>query len=308
MAYLDNIAVFVRVVELGNLSAAGRDMRISPAVASNRIKELEKHLGVRLFNRTTRQLMPTEHGRVFYDGAKKVLDAVADAEAAVTALSGQPRGTIRVTAPLGLGRRLIASGIPEFHDRYPDIEVRLRLSDHNVDIMQRRHRRRFPARPAGGFEPADARHHGLRARAGRRARNISTARGEPQTPEELVDASARLPAAALSRRRANITGRCRRPRARRNSRCAARSIPMMATSLTGWALAGRGIVNKPRFDVEPFIRDGRLKVILPDTPPPPVQLAAVYPHKKFQDPKVRLLLDFMADRCQRMIRDIMAAR
>ena len=76
MAYLDNIAVFVRVVELGNLSAAGRDMRISPAVASNRIKELEKHLGVRLFNRTTRQLTPTEHGTVFYSGAKQVLEAV----------------------------------------------------------------------------------------------------------------------------------------------------------------------------------------------------------------------------------------
>ncbi|RWG67402.1 MAG: LysR family transcriptional regulator, partial [Mesorhizobium sp.] len=136
MAYLDNIAVFVRVVELGNLSAAGRDMRISPAVASNRIKELEKHLGVRLFNRTTRQLMPTEHGTVFYTGAKQVLDAITEAEAAVAALSGQPRGTIKVTAPLGLGRRLIASGIPDFHDKYPDIEVRLRLSDHNVDIMK----------------------------------------------------------------------------------------------------------------------------------------------------------------------------
>ena len=73
MSYLDNIAVFVRVVELGNLSAAGRDMRISPAVASNRIKELEKHLGVRLFNRTTRQLMPTEHGTVFYTGANTSL-------------------------------------------------------------------------------------------------------------------------------------------------------------------------------------------------------------------------------------------
>ena len=95
MAYLDNIAVFVRVVELGNLSAAGRDMRISPAVASNRIKELEKHLGVRLFNRTTRQLMPTEHGTVFYSGAKQVLEAITEAEAAVSALSGQPRGTIR---------------------------------------------------------------------------------------------------------------------------------------------------------------------------------------------------------------------
>ena len=93
MAYLDNIAVFVRVVELGNLSSAGRDMRLSPAVASNRVKELEKHLGVRLFNRTTRQLTPTEQGRVFYEGARKVLEAVAEAEASVADLSGQPRGT-----------------------------------------------------------------------------------------------------------------------------------------------------------------------------------------------------------------------
>ncbi len=128
MAYLDNLAVFVRVVELGNLSAAGRDLRISPAVASNRIKELEKHLGVELFNRTTRQLMPTEQGTVFYDGAKQVLEAITEAEAAVSALSGQPRGTIRVTAPLGTRPapdRVGHSGIPRYH---PDIEVRLRLS------------------------------------------------------------------------------------------------------------------------------------------------------------------------------------
>src|SRR5690606_35007833 len=68
--------------------------------------------------------------------------------------------------------------------------------------------------------------------------------------------------------------------------------------ITGWALAGRGILNKPRFEIEPYIREGRLKVLLPDTPPTPVQLAALYPHKNFQDPKVRLLLDFMAEPCQ----------
>ena len=67
-------------------------------------------------------------------------------------------------------------------------------------------------------------------------------------------------------------------------------------------------MNKPRFEIEPFIRDGRLKVILTDNPPTPVQLAAVYPHKKLQDPKVRLLLDFMAERCQRLIKDIFAAK
>ncbi|WP_141048969.1 LysR family transcriptional regulator, partial [Brucella melitensis] len=79
MSYHDNL----RVVELGNLSAAGRDQRASPAVASNRIKELEKHLGVRLFNRTTRKLTPTEHGRVFFDGALKILEDVDEAEAPV---------------------------------------------------------------------------------------------------------------------------------------------------------------------------------------------------------------------------------
>ncbi len=78
--------------------------------------------------------------------------------------------------------------------------------------------------------------------------------------------------------------------------------------LTGWALSGRGIINKPRFEVEPFIRDQRLKVILASTPPTPVQFAAVYPHKKLQDPKVRLLLDFMAERCQRLIKDLLAGK
>ena len=98
MAYLDNVRVFVRVFELGSLSAAGRDLRVSPAVASNRVKELEKHLGARLFNRTTRTLTATEHGRVFYDGAKKILDAVDEAEAAIADISKNPKGMIHVTA------------------------------------------------------------------------------------------------------------------------------------------------------------------------------------------------------------------
>ncbi len=306
MAYLDNIAVFVRVVELGNLSAAGRDMRISPAVASNRIKELEKHLGVRLFNRTTRQLMPTEHGNVFYTGAKQVLDAIVEAEAAVSALSGQPRGSIRVTAPLGLGRRLIASGIPDFHDKYPDIEVRLRLSDHNVDILKEGIDVAFRL---GLIEDLSLRMRGIMEceRVLVASPKYLEARGEPSDPSELVSKKhdclmLRFPGAkeyfwtlktADGPTKFEVHG------------------PFDSDDgdvITGWALASRGIINKPRFEVEPFIRDRRLKIILTDTPPTPVQFAAVYPHKKYQDPKVRLLLDFMADRCQRLIRDILAGR
>lgn len=306
MAYLDNIAVFVRVVELGNLSAAGRDMRISPAVASNRIKELEKHLGVRLFNRTTRQLMPTEHGNVFYSGAKQVLEAITEAEAAVSALSGQPRGTIRVTAPLGLGRRLIASGIPEFHDKYPDIEVRLRLSDHNVDILKEGLDVAFRL---GLIEDSSLRMRGIMEceRVLVAAPKYLEKRGEPESPNELIG-------------RKHDCLMLRYPGSREYFWTL--ETPAGPTKfevhgpfdsddgdvLTGWALGGRGIINKPRFEVEPFIRDQRLKIILPQTPPTPVQFAAVYPHKKLQDPKVRLLLDFMAERCHKLIKDILAGK
>ncbi len=79
MSYVNNLRTFVRVYDLGSMSAAGRDQRISAAVASARIAELERHLGVRLFNRTTRSLQPTEQGSLFYKGALKILETIAEA-------------------------------------------------------------------------------------------------------------------------------------------------------------------------------------------------------------------------------------
>jgi DNA-binding transcriptional LysR family regulator len=281
-------------------------MRISPAVASNRIKELEKHLGVRLFNRTTRQLMPTEHGNVFYSGAKAVLEAIVEAEAAVAALSGQPRGTIRVTAPLGLGRRLIASGIPDFHDRYPDIEVRLRLSDHNVDILKEGIDVAFRL---GLIEDSSLRMRGIMEceRVLVAAPKYIAARGEPAEPRDLLGKRhdclmLRYP--GLKEHYWTL----QTPSGPQKFEVHGPYDSDDGDVLTEWALAGRGIVNKPRFEVEPFIREGRLKVVLAGCAPTPIQFAAVYPHKNLQDPKVRLLLDFMADRCQKLIRDILAGR
>ena len=138
MPYIDSLRVFVRVVELGSITSGGRDLRMTPAVASKRIKELEAHLGVRLFNRTTRTLSPTEVGRVFYDEARKVLDSVESAEAAVASHSSTPRGVVRLAAPLGVGRRIIAPLVPDFVARFPDIQVQMRLSDRVVDLMAER--------------------------------------------------------------------------------------------------------------------------------------------------------------------------
>jgi len=134
MSYFDNIRTFARVYELGSMSAAGRDLRVSPAVTSSRISQLEQYLGVRLFQRTTRNLTATEQGKAFYSGACMVLEAVEQAEAQVTNITDQPRGALYVAAPLGVGRRLIAPQVPAFLEKYPDVSVRLRLTDRKVDL------------------------------------------------------------------------------------------------------------------------------------------------------------------------------
>jgi DNA-binding transcriptional LysR family regulator len=132
-------------------------------------------------------------------------------------------------------------------------------------------------------------------------------RGEPQTPQELLDNRHDCLLLRFPGSRENIWTLAT-PEGPRKLEVHGPFDSDDGDVLTGWALSGRGIVNKPRFEVEPFLRDQRLKVILADYPPMPIQLAAIYPHKNFQDPKVRLLLDFMAERCQRMIRDILKGR
>ncbi len=304
MSYLNNLRIFVRVVELESLSAAGRDQRVSPAVASNSMKELEKHLGVRLFNRTTRKLFPTEHGKIFYEGVVKILEAVASAEAAVADLSQTPRGAVRITAPLGIGRRFIAPGVPEFHALYPGTEIRLRLSDHTIDLMD---------------EAAD-----VSIRLGTIADSNFRMRGIMDCPRIVCASPKYIEKRGAPKAPAALTGE--------NHSClllryagSQEFFWMLGTPdgikkfevkgsfdtddgdvLTQWAVDGHGIVNKPKFEVMEHLRSGALVPILEDFPPVQVQLAAIYPHKNFQDPKVKLLIEFMAERCQRMIRAIMA--
>ena len=294
MSYVNNIRMFVRVHELGSMSAAARDQRTSPAVASARISELEKHLGVRLFNRTTRSLQPTESGRLFYDGARKVLEAIEEAEAAVTDATQNPRGTLFVAAPLGVGRRFIAPHVPVFKDSWPLIDVRLRLSDRLIDVT------------AEGLDVAF--HLGILDDSNLKVRMIADCprllcaapayvarRGMPADGSALVRErhdclNLRFPGArefqwtlitADGPQRFEITG------------------PFESDDgdvLTGWALDGRGIVMKPLFEVAEHIRAGALVPVAVATPPVPAQLSCLMPHRRLKDPKTRLFIDFMAAR------------
>lgn len=301
MSHLDNIRTFVRVYELGSMSAAGRDLRVSPAVTSARISQLEDHLNVRLFQRTTRNLSPTEHGRAFYEGACAVLETLEQAEASVMRLTDSPRGSLYVAAPLGVGRRLIAPQVPEFLAQYPEIDFRLRLSDRTVDLTTEGLDLAFFL-----GQPSDST---LRIRKIADCRRLLCAapsyvarRGMPANGAELIRdrhdcLNLRFPGATEFQwtlltpdgpQRFAVTGRCE---------CDDGDV------LTDWALDGHGIVLKPVFEVADHLRAGRLVAVAQETPPLPVQMACLYSHRRHQDPKARLFMDFTAQRIARMIRE-----
>lgn len=290
MAYLDNLRSFVRIYELGSMSAAARDQRISAAVASARVASLEDHLGVRLFQRTTRKLHPTEQGVLFYQGARKVLDAVDEAEADVSNITQSPRGTLYVAAPLGLGRRLIAPLIPRFREAYPLVSIRLRLSDRKLDLA------------AEGLDAAFFL--GVPEDSTLRIRKIADCtRLLCAAPEYLARRG--TPASSTDLRQNHDCLNLRYPGAPEfqwplqtpeGVRRVAVSGPYESDDgdvLTDWALAGHGVVLKPAFEVAEHLRTGRLVPVLPDEPPIAVQMAALFTHRRRQDPKLRLFLDFM---------------
>jgi len=302
MSYLNNIKMFVRVVELGSLSAAGRDLRASPAVASNRIKELEKHLGVRLFNRTTRKLTTTEHGRIFYNGALKTLEALTDAEAAIAEVSRNPKGSIHVTAPLGIGRRLVAPLVPLFHEQYPNIEVRLRLSDRMVDITTEALDVAFKL---GQLPDSNFRIRGIidcrRVLAASPA--YLEARGTPKKPNDLLSKDhdcllLRFPGST------QYNWELETPSGIRKLAVHGPFESDDGDVLTDWALTGHGIINKPWFEIAQHLQSGDLVQVLPDTPPEATNLAVIFPHKRLQDPKVRLFIDFMTDNIRQRIFEV----
>jgi DNA-binding transcriptional LysR family regulator len=304
MSYVNNLRTFVRVYELGSMSAAGRDQRVSAAVASARIAELEKHLGVRLFNRTTRSLQPTEQGNIFYDGARQILDTIAAAEAAVAAISQHPRGSLHVAAPLGIGKRLIAPLIPAFKDQYPEIEVRLRLSDRRVDLTAEALDMIFALGP---LEDSN-----LRVRPIADCRRVLAAAPSylashptPHTGQDLIDQRHdcllhRYPGAR------EFIWTLQTPDGPRRFEVMGTLESDDGDVLTGWALAGRGIVLKPVVEIADHLVTGALVPVAESTPPQDVQLACLYPHKRLQDPKSRLFIDYMVNACRRELAQILA--
>ena len=292
MALLENIRVFVRVVEQGSLSAAGRQLRLSPAVVSHRMQALEAHLGARLLNRTTRRVQPTEQGLAFYNACQDVISALEFAESVVADAGGAPQGTLRVTAPLGMGRRILGPLVPEFRDAFPQIEVQLRLSDHLLDLLAES----VDIAVRMGVMPDSA----LIARKIMDCERILCAapayldaQGTPETPDDLLGHQClllRFPGSQQFRWTLN-------------SKAGPTTVPVSGSFdaddgdvLTTWAVMGRGIVMKPVWEVADHLREGRLRPVLLDHAPEPAVLSVLYPHRQLLAAKVKAFADFAIER------------
>ncbi|MEM7069506.1 MAG: LysR family transcriptional regulator [Pseudomonadota bacterium] len=299
MSYVNNLKTFVRVYELGSMSAAGRDLRVSPAVSSSRISELEKRLGIRLFNRTTRNLTPTEQGELFYKGAIKILDTISEVEGGISEISENPKGSIFVSAPLGMGKKLIAPLVPEFQAEYPDIHVRLRLSDRRVDItnegldaafvLGRQIDSEQRILPVYEFE-----------RVLCAAPQYIERHGMPETGDDLFAGNHRC----LLLRYPGLNEFYWNLHVGDSVRKYEFTSPLESDDgdvLTNWALDGCGITNKPSFEVAEYLKSGNLVKVAEATPPTSAPFSCVYPHKRLQDPKIRLFIEFMVSRCKAQI-------
>lgn len=288
----EDFVLFVRSAELGSLSAAGRDLRLTPAVVSSRIGRLEAQLGVRLFNRTTRRVSLTPDGETFFEHCLRILREVDAAEDAVSARRRTPSGSLKVTAPVAFAKRHVAPHVPDFLARYPDLQLQLVASDRFADF--------FAEKIDVAIRIAELQDSSFISR--RLARNVRVlcaapdylaAAGRPAEPADLLQHNCLLLRFPGSKQYTwTLTTPAGEPV----------SLPVAGAMdsddgeiLTDWCLAGRGIAMKSIWEVGGHLADGRLEVVLPDHRPLSHAVHVLYPHSRYLPMRVRAFIDFMIE-------------
>ena len=295
MDQLTAMRVFTRVAERGSFARAADELDISRAAASAHVAALEKHLGARLLNRTTRRVSLTSEGTDFLRRARRILEELQDAEETLRGSRSKPQGRLRVDVPVAFGRYLLLPALPEFSARYPDIELDIRFNDRVVDLVAERV---DVALRVGPLHQS-----GLVARRVSQM-NIVTcaspsyiaAHGQPRTPDELRE-----------HRLLGVTPAgggtpdwtfpapygARRLKLHFAMQFNAAEAPLIA------AAAGLGITHTADLLVAEYVARGELKLILQEyvQPGPPISL--VYPSAGHQSARVRVFSDFAGDLMRR---------
>lgn len=290
MTSISDIGPFVKVVEARSFTAAAKRLGLTPSGVSRAVTRLEAGLGVRLLNRTTRNVTLTESGGVFYERCVKILADVEDAEREMATARRSPRGRLRADAPTVLGEMIVGPRLPAFLAKYPEVSLELTLRDHFIDPL------------AEGVDVvlrmADVAESGLVARRLGHCRIVAAAspaylerHGKPATPGDLHRHSC-LSYVVSGR---PLEWRFRGPRGPLTVGVAGRIHAGSGRVLVDAAVAGLGIV----YLFEPYVREamasGALERVLVDACLDPVPIYALFPQRAFLPPKVRVFVDYLVD-------------
>ncbi len=288
MDKLSSMNVFVRVAKAGSFAGAARDLGISRAMATKHIMHLEKALDTRLFNRTTRSLSLTEVGASYLGRCQQVLLDVDEMESAVTHLQAEPRGVLKISAPPVIGSTHIAPALAEFLKVNEDLSVEIVLKGSHVDLID---------------EGVDiAIFLGKLQDTSLVARKLASSSlvvcgapayferyGVPEEPEDLVDHSCLVNWAIPPRDRWKFRGVL----GDREVKVSGRMQANVADPIRVAANKGLGLVMLPNYIVGRDIEKGKLQVVLEQYRISPLEIHAVYPHRKYLSAKVRDFLDFL---------------
>ncbi|WP_394787103.1 LysR substrate-binding domain-containing protein [Rhodoferax sp.] len=274
-----DLAFFSLLARQGTLAAAAQELSITPPAVSKRLAALERRLGVRLLNRTTRRISLTPEGELYLGDGARVLEDLETLERSVAGSRALPQGVLRVSATLGFGRRQIAPALSRFARAYPLVEVQLHLSDRPVHLVEQR----FDLQIRLGELP-DVR---LTARRLALNRRLLCA-----APRELAQHSC-----IFLREGDETFGTWHLHSGGRQETVKVRGALSSndGESALAWALDGHGILMRSQWDVADLLRAGRLQPVLPEWRLPDADIYLVFQTKQNLSAKTRVLVDFLLE-------------
>lgn len=295
MDKLGCMRAFVAVVEAGGFSEAARRMGVSKAMISKQVAQLEADLDVRLLHRTTRRVNATSTGLAYFEQCRPLLAEFEELDAAMHSSIAEPKGELRVTAPISFAELHLMRPVSDFSKRYPEVQLNLILSDRFVDLVDERI---DVAIRIGDLEDSSlvARKLGTTSLLACAAPAYLDSHGAPISPKELADHlfvvdSNHPTGTRLTFHDAGNDITIDVPsKVVVNSARAAREL----------ALLGAGICYLPSFAIADDIAQGRLQRLLSDHKSTPLGIYAVYPHRRHLSTKVRLFIEHLAEHCKNL--------
>lgn len=289
MDRFDSLRAFVRVAECHSFSEAARRLGQSKSAISRQIADLENRLGARLFNRTTRSLTLTEAGQGYVERCQHILSDLEEADRAVSNLQAEPRGTLRINAPMSFGVLHLSPLIPLFLERYPQVDIDMAMNDRIVNLVEEGFdlairiaklvdssliaRRLAPARRVVSASPAYLTKYGIPRTPGDLTRHCCLSYSNMTLSDEWSFVTAeghRWPVEVHGRLRVNNPDTLREA-----------------------ALAGAGLVMLPSFMVGRDLQAGTLVPVLSEFLVQDIAIYAVYPANRHLSPKVRTFVEFL---------------